>query len=67
MENKEFYEEYYITVFSLALYKELKRHNIFPFEIQPNKKFPEFKVFKYHDSEETRKIVEAYKKEKRGG
>lgn len=58
-------EQYYICVYSLALYKELKKKNIFPFEICPNKKFPEYNVFKYTDSEETRKLIDEYKNSKK--
>lgn len=60
-------EEYYITVFSLELYKELKRHNHFPYLIEPNRKYPSFNVFKYHDNEEVRQIIDRFKKDKQGG
>ena len=59
--------EYYITVFSLKLYRELKKHNQFPFSIEPNRKYPQYNVFKYHDNEEVRQIIDKFKKDKQGG
>lgn len=55
-------EDYYVTVFSLKLHNQLKKKNIMPFAIETNKKFPDYQVFKYHDSEYLQKCLENYRK-----
>jgi len=38
----------YICIFSKKLYIYLKKKNCLPFAIEPNKKYNQFNVFKYH-------------------
>ena len=58
MEEKE---EYYVTIFSRKLYIILKKHNIFPFSVEPNRKFPQYQVYKYHNSQEIQNILQKYR------
>jgi len=51
----------YICIFSKKLYIYLKKKNVFPFAIEPNKKYPEFNVFKYHYDEYINKIIKEYR------
>lgn len=57
--NKEYGQ--YITVFSLRLYKILKRKNIFPYAIESNREFPQYNVYKYKVSEEVLNTLQQYK------
>ena len=47
----------YITVFSRKIYKYLLKKNISPFCIEPNKKYPEFMVYKYNHSDYVLEVI----------
>ena len=58
---KDNVEDAYLVVFSRKLYKYLLKKNIVPFIIEPNKKYPNFRVYKYKYSEYTESIINDYR------
>ena len=58
---KDNVEDAYLVVFSRKLYKYLLKKNIVPFIIEPNKKYPNFMVYKYKYSEYTESIINDYR------
>lgn len=57
-------DEAYVTIFSRKLYRYLLKKNIIPFCIEPNKKFPEFMVYKYEYSDYISGILRDYREGK---